>query len=611
MQDFYRPGEELTRRAILQVTLEEAYRGGRLSSDDRKLIGYLRKALRLGEADLQAVIIRVKEKHAEGLLGSPEDLFDHLRVYRSLIELAYADQKISGKEKRYIKILGKVLMITPEEHHQVVSEIKRSLAGKESPDVTNARLVLDDPVEASGEGPREVPQEVSGESEPPPEAGPPREAPAEPTAQEPAKDAASPSSEARKPASDEPAPAKKDRRRTGARREGKTRPTRPAPQVVPTRTQAPHKPQTQAQRLALLALIGVGVGAVLGGGAYFVIGVGGEGEETATRPGPPRTAGREPGAGEDSPRTVEAARAFETWLAALAGLAPDSGSRGLRTLRRAMTPGSRKALARFLEKDTEARRRWLLSDLADHLDSDWTLVSPADEEARKTTLVLRAKTGKGTEEVEALYEHGEWLLDVMPLIGAIYDRKGPATGPRAPSPEAERQFTSGTRLLSEGRPKEALEAYAAGLELEDGFAYVHNNMAHAYEMLDDDESAISEYQKAIQIDATYPLAYNNLGTVYERKGRTEEALALYRKAIELKPDYSNARYNLGVLLGRQGKLEEAAHQFKEVVKLKPDDAYAHKDLGIAYSRLGRDEEAKEHFDEAERLGLRIVENGIH
>ncbi|MBI3893180.1 MAG: tetratricopeptide repeat protein [Candidatus Wallbacteria bacterium] len=121
--DFYTPGQELSRRGILQIALEEAYRDGKPSDDEGRVVQYLLKAFKLTDKDYKAVKVRLKEKYKAGEIAPGGEL-DPVVVYRRVMELAFADAKISGKEKTYLKILAKVLWITPEEHQRVIKELK-------------------------------------------------------------------------------------------------------------------------------------------------------------------------------------------------------------------------------------------------------------------------------------------------------------------------------------------------------------------------------------------------------------------------------------------------------------------------------------------------------
>jgi Flp pilus assembly protein TadD len=574
--DFYTPGQDLSRRAILQILLEEVYRGGTASEEERKTVRYLRKALKLEDDAYKAVKARVKELFKAGQLAGPGEM-DPVRVYRRAIELAYADGKVSGKERVYLKVLGKVLWITPEEHARVVRELKAAAAtpAEEAlpvPDTTE--LGLKDPdMPAEPPPARTAARTLESLPKPPPAlaASPPPAAPSPPRHLE-----------------------QSDGDSSGGGSGVKATPGERARPVAPGAT--PSRPAPAAADFPASVAELPEASPAAGSGTAPAR----SRERERTRPIPPRAAApppeakaTPPAAPPEEPEPKPPPPEPEPAPAA----APPRASRPTGTYAPQRATGahaqatgtSRSVKAPAVAKPEEAISKPVLYGGLGALGLVLLLF-----------LLQKALVGPAVED------------EPEPARPAVEEPvKRPEPPPVAKPPpvnlQVDKHLASGLQALQAGKLEEAIADYKKAVALEDKQAFVHNNLGHAYERKGDDDAAMKEYQRAIELDPKYPLAYNNLGTIYERKGRTMEAMALYRKSVELKPDYGNAHYNLGVMYGRAGRYDEAIVHFRKVVELRPTDAYAHKDLWLAYSRKGMEAEARKELEEARKLGLKIGE----
>lgn len=98
--------------------------------------------------------------------------------------------------------------------------------------------------------------------------------------------------------------------------------------------------------------------------------------------------------------------------------------------------------------------------------------------------------------------------------------------------EAERHYSLGVQLDSQGQTQEAIE----------------------------------EYRKAIALKPDYAEAHCNLGLALKTLGMMREAETEYRKAISLKPELAEAHNNLAVLLYTRGRYAEAWQEVRLAVK---------------------------------------------
>jgi tetratricopeptide (TPR) repeat protein len=106
----------------------------------------------------------------------------------------------------------------------------------------------------------------------------------------------------------------------------------------------------------------------------------------------------------------------------------------------------------------------------------------------------------------------------------------------------------------------------------------YNNLGNVLKSQGKLKEAIDAYEKAISINPKYAEAFNNLGVAFQSQHRSAEALTAYKNAISLKPEYASAYNNSGVILEAQGKFSEASEAYKKALTLKPDYCEAHRNL---------------------------------
>jgi tetratricopeptide (TPR) repeat protein len=112
-------------------------------------------------------------------------------------------------------------------------------------------------------------------------------------------------------------------------------------------------------------------------------------------------------------------------------------------------------------------------------------------------------------------------------------------------------------LLSIGRPVEAVEAMAWGLEGDPLNLLYRHHLARGLRHAGRLEDAEAELRKALELDENFPPALDTLGAVCAQQGRFEEALRLTERAYALTPWVNTISGQLAALLVRAGASSRA------------------------------------------------------
>lgn len=124
--------------------------------------------------------------------------------------------------------------------------------------------------------------------------------------------------------------------------------------------------------------------------------------------------------------------------------------------------------------------------------------------------------------------------------------------------EADDWFDAGVVLNTEGRYREAAEAFGRSIALSPRNALAWLNLGTAQALYSDYDRAIDSLKKAVLLDPKLTLALSNLGEVCFRAYRYEEAIEAYTMLLTLWPGNANALYKLGLshlLLNDIGKAQ--------------------------------------------------------
>lgn len=99
-------------------------------------------------------------------------------------------------------------------------------------------------------------------------------------------------------------------------------------------------------------------------------------------------------------------------------------------------------------------------------------------------------------------------------------------------------YKSGMSKFSQQDFTGALDDFAQAIDLDPGFADVHQSMAHCHEKLGDLNQALSCALKAVEYNPDDFLAHTSLSMFYQRKGMIPEAEKEKAIAAQLQPENS-------------------------------------------------------------------------
>lgn len=158
----------------------------------------------------------------------------------------------------------------------------------------------------------------------------------------------------------------------------------------------------------------------------------------------------------------------------------------------------------------------------------------------------------------------------------------------------------GTRLLTEGRPMDALPFLQRAHKLEPENLDAVINLSSAYLLAGKPRHAVPILEAAIAIAPNSVQLWINLGAAYlgNRATATDErqrrALAAFRRALELDPLAPSVAYNIGLIHYDRGEIEEALLAFRSAVLADPEDRDARLMLAHMESLQARRRANTEH-----------------
>jgi tetratricopeptide (TPR) repeat protein len=178
---------------------------------------------------------------------------------------------------------------------------------------------------------------------------------------------------------------------------------------------------------------------------------------------------------------------------------------------------------------------------------------------------------------------------------------GIGTNSRVRGDEASDAYDEGVRLLSEGRQRDAIEAFNKAIRLNPRSAETYHGRGTAYNETGQNDKALKDYDAALALNPQYIDAYFNRANAYSDLGQYERALKDYDEAIRLGPSHSGALFNRGLvymILGRN----EVATDARAYVKLKgwKDDRAQYITIFGVFGdrRAQREDEARAFLNEA-------------
>jgi tetratricopeptide (TPR) repeat protein len=161
----------------------------------------------------------------------------------------------------------------------------------------------------------------------------------------------------------------------------------------------------------------------------------------------------------------------------------------------------------------------------------------------------------------------ETFLAKANSTGVRWSSAGAATSPEVSSArahKAERCASAGARLVSEGRPAEAIPLLQRSIELNPGATMPHHDLGIALTAAGRLEEAVEAFTAALRLDPSLATTHHFRAVILDNLGQVANAMEGYKAAVALKPDLVAAQIRLGeIYLGRR-LCAEAAAAFRAV-----------------------------------------------
>lgn len=170
----------------------------------------------------------------------------------------------------------------------------------------------------------------------------------------------------------------------------------------------------------------------------------------------------------------------------------------------------------------------------------------------------------------------------------------------------------GNVLSSQGRTREAEDAYRKALTYRTNMADTHYNLGILLAERQQYNEAIKSYENAIHYRPRLAAAHLNLGILLADLGHKEEAVKILKNASTISGhglkdpkqhshSITSIKYNLGRILAQLGKPKEALKVYLEAMKTMPAHYEPHSLfnlIGEAYSATGKNAEAEKWYKES-------------
>ncbi|KPK16238.1 MAG: hypothetical protein AMJ62_06525 [Myxococcales bacterium SG8_38] len=173
-------------------------------------------------------------------------------------------------------------------------------------------------------------------------------------------------------------------------------------------------------------------------------------------------------------------------------------------------------------------------------------------------------------------------------------------------PPATPMVLQGERLLSEGRPEEALRVFRQAVADDPQDARAWLDVGLASEGVGDTASAEQAYRRATDIDPRFPDPFNNLGVLLREAGKLEQAIDMLERAAAIDPAHAAVRFNLALAYEDRGRLEDAEREYRAAIERLPSDPVPRINLAMMLLAMGRPDDAATELRAARPMVRRDV-----
>ena len=161
-----------------------------------------------------------------------------------------------------------------------------------------------------------------------------------------------------------------------------------------------------------------------------------------------------------------------------------------------------------------------------------------------------------------------------------------AYAPDADCARARALTRSGQRLIEEGNPDRAINAFRQAIVLAPQDAEPRMCLASYLAAKGDVEGAMCTYGEAIAAAPGCHLPYYPLDSLFIRRNDPSARVEEWRRVASAHPDAARAHFHLGMALESNAKLDEATEAYRRACDLDPGDPAMRAHLGLALLETG-------------------------
>src|SRR5260370_7227862 len=130
-------------------------------------------------------------------------------------------------------------------------------------------------------------------------------------------------------------------------------------------------------------------------------------------------------------------------------------------------------------------------------------------------------------------------------------------------------MTVGAGYLETGESAKAIAAYQKAAESAPENIDVHLNLANAYLLAGNSQTAITECQSALNLDHNSAAAYYLMGCAWLRLNQAEAAAQALQQSQKIDPAVTPLNFQLGLAQEQLGHLDDAVKEFPTLTQFEP------------------------------------------